>query len=273
MHMETRMPKLTLAEIRDHAVTAGSIAIWWLGQAGFLFKSPGGTIVALDPYLSNSCKEIGDEHGFDMDRQVPAPIAPVELVGVDLYVLTHSHQDHFDPETIGPYREAGGSGPFLAPAETVEKLLAMGVAESDVVMSWPNKTHRVGDLTLRTTFAIPFAGDDLTHVGYLAQIDDGPTVYFTGDTDYHDILPAAVGDHHPDVLVAVINGAFRNMGPAQAARLAHELEVKVVIPCHHDLFLDNIQPPQMLRTNLNILGIADRYRPIEHGVPYVYPES
>ena len=34
-------------------------------------------------------------------------------------------------------------------------------------MIWPNKSLTLGDLTIRATFAIPLAGDDLTHVGYL----------------------------------------------------------------------------------------------------------
>lgn len=236
-----------------------------------MVRSPAGTVVALDPYLSNSCQPLGAEGGLNMDRQVPPPLQPASLAGIDLYVLTHSHQDHLDPETLSAYRQSGGHGPYLAPAETVEKLHSLGVPPSETRLVWPNKTHTVGDMTLRATFAIPFAGDDLTHVGYLLFIDDGPTVYFTGDTAYHEILSLSVGPHRPDIMVTVINGAFRNMGPAEAAHLAKQLNPKVVIPCHHDLFLDNCQPPQMLRTNLVIEGIGDRYRLLEHGKPFDLP--
>ena len=81
-------------------------------------KSPGGTLAVIDPYLSNVCKLDGDRYGMDADRRIPAPMTPDELVGVDLYVLTHSHLDHMDPETVPRYREAGGQGPYLAPPET-----------------------------------------------------------------------------------------------------------------------------------------------------------
>ena len=107
--------------IKMYAVPPRQITLWWLGQAGFIIKSPAGKILALDPYLSNSCKKIGDAVGFKMDRLVPPPLEPQDLAGIDLYLLTHSHQDHLDPETLEPYRTAGGRGPFLAPAETVEK--------------------------------------------------------------------------------------------------------------------------------------------------------
>ena len=257
--------------LRSHRTPARAVTLWWLGQASFLIRSPAGKLLALDPYLSNSCQAIGDQSGFDMNRQVPPPIAPAELVGIDAYLLTHSHQDHLDPETLAGYRGAGGRGPFIAPAEACEKLRTLGVPPGETTMIWPNKEITVGDLRIRAAFALPFAGDDLTHVGYLIFVKDGPTLYFTGDTGYEVLLSLAVKPHKPDVLVTVINGAFRNLGPAEAAILARDLDVKIVIPCHHDLFPDNCLPPQLLHTNLKLQGIGDRYRLLRHGEPFDYP--
>ncbi len=262
-----------MREVRAHPTPPGAVTLWWLGQAGFLLKSPSGKVLALDPYLSNSCKALGEQAGFDMDRQFPPPLPPAALVGIDLYLLTHSHQDHLDPETLAAYRAAGGQGPFLAPAETLERLHAAGIPPHLTTLVWPNKTCACGDLTIRATFAIPFAEDDLTHVGYLISVRDGPTLYFTGDTGYHELLAVAARPHKPDVLVCVINGAFRNLGPAEAALLAKQLDARVVIPCHHDLFRDNCQPPQMLRTNLKLHGLGDRYRLLEHGRPFDYQRA
>ena len=137
-------------------------------------------------------------------------------------------------------------------------------------MVWPNKEIELGDLRLRGTFAIPFGGDDLTHIGYLVTVQGGPKVYFTGDTAYEEVLAIAMEPHKPDVLVAVINGAFRNLGPAEAALLAKRLGVKLVIPCHHDLFRDNCLPPQLLRTNLKLHGMGERYHLLRHGEPFDY---
>ena len=267
------MEMLSAEKLRSHCVPRGSLTLWWLGQAGFVVKSPAGKLVVVDPYLTNSAKAVGKEHGFNLDRLVPPPLAPPELVGVDLYAMTHSHGDHLDPESLAGYRAAGGAGPFLAPAETAERLRQLGVPEDEILMTWPNKACTVGDLEVRATFAIPFSGDDLTHVGYLVRVDGGCCVYFTGDTAYHELLAISVAPHKPDVLVAVINPAFRNMGPIEAARLARELNVQVAIPCHYDLFPDNSLPPQLLRTNLAIEGIGPRYRQLEHGTPFTFPET
>ncbi|MCU0871745.1 MAG: MBL fold metallo-hydrolase [Pirellulaceae bacterium] len=267
------MKTLSANQLRAHRVPPGSLTLWWLGQAGFVVKSPAGRLVVIDPYLSNSAKAIGDQHGLNLDRLVPPPLAPLELAGVDLYAMTHSHGDHLDPETLVGYRAAGGRGPFLAPAETAEKLQQLDVPAGQIVMTWPNKICTVGDLEIRATFAIPFSGDDLTHVGYLVRVVGGCCVYFTGDTAYHELLAISVGPHKPDVLVAVINPAFRNMGPIEAARLARELNVQVAIPCHYDMFPDNSLPPQLLRTNLVVEGIGDRYRRLEHGKAFTFPET
>jgi L-ascorbate 6-phosphate lactonase len=257
--------------ILDYVVPAGNITLWWLGQAGFVFKSPGGRTVVIDPYLTNSAKADGAPGGWNFDRMVLPPLAPADLVGFDLYALTHSHQDHLDPETLAGYRAAGGSGPYLAPAETAEKLRALGVPAGQITMTWPNNTLAIGDLELRATIAIPFGDDDLTHVGYVIRVLDGPTVYLTGDTSYHEALAHAVAPRRPDILLTVINPAFRNMGPAEAARLAKELGVKLAIPCHYDLFPDNCLPPQLFLTNLKVEGIGDRYREPKHGEPITFP--
>jgi L-ascorbate 6-phosphate lactonase len=232
-------------------------------------KSPAGTTIAVDPYLTNSCHEFAGEGSLDVNRRFPSPIAP-EHLDVNAIAFTHSHQDHCDPATIKAYRSAGRGGPFVATGETMEKLMAIGVAGGEILLTWPNKEHRIGDVCLKATFAIPYGADDLTHVGYLAFVDDGPSVYFTGDTDYHDLL-GCVADHKPDIMVTVINGAFHNLGPNEAAKLTAKVNPKVVIPCHHDLFPDNSLDPRLFRSCLHAIGFSDRYRLLEHGQTFIFP--
>jgi L-ascorbate 6-phosphate lactonase len=264
--------RLSLQQMRDFRVPAGSMTIWWIGQAGYFLKSPGGVLIAIDPYLSNSCQSDAEKMGLDANRLVPIPFPPAELVGIDLFVLTHSHLDHMDPDTIGPYLAAGGNGPFLAPAETWQRLQErFDIATDRITMTWPNKSYAIGDLTITATFAIGFGADDMTHVGYFVRCQGGPAFYFTGDTAYEDLVAIGVRDQHPDVMIAVINGGFRNMSSAEAAKLAKEVNPKIVIPSHYDLFHCNSAPPQVLRTNLTILGIGEKYRELEHFEPWTYP--
>jgi len=47
-----------MREIRGQPVERGTVALWWLGQNGFLFKTAENTIVATDLYLTDSCVSI-----------------------------------------------------------------------------------------------------------------------------------------------------------------------------------------------------------------------
>lgn len=258
-------PLRLAAAIGALQVPAGAVALSWLGQAGFVLKSPGGIRLALDPYLSNSCEALGREAGLDMRRRWPAPLRPRELVGYEAILLTHSHQDHLDPQTVQPYLRAGGRGTFIAPHDAVDRLCALGVPVERILPIWPNRTHQIGDVSIRATFAIPLGGDDLNHVGYLVSVTGGPRLYFTGDTDFNDILGLSVAPHKPDVMMTVINPAFRNLSPREAARLAKAVNPRWVVPCHHDLFADNSLPDRLLRTNLLIEGMVDTFCPLPHG--------
>jgi L-ascorbate 6-phosphate lactonase len=254
-------------------VPPGAIALVWLGQAGFLLKSPQGKILALDPYLSNSCQAIGAPIGVNMDRQIPIPMQPEELIDFSALIFTHSHQDHVDPETLQPYLKAGGVGPFIAPHDASDRLRALGIPEKQILLTWPNHIHRIGDFTIKATLAIPLGPDDLNHVGYLIEVQDGPLLYFTGDTDYNEILSLQVAPSSPDILITVINPAFRNLSPATAAKLAKEVNPKRVIPCHHDLFPDNCLPDRLLKTNLMMQGIVDTFCPLNHGEIRIFSDA
>lgn len=259
--------------IENQVVPRGNVALAWLGQAGFVLKSPKGTIIVIDPYLSNSCEAIGETAGVNMKRQVPAPLSPQDLVSFDALLFTHSHQDHVDPETIGPYLGSGGNGLFIAPHEAADRLRSLGVKEERIHTTWPNHTNEVGDFIVKATFAIPLGGDDLTHVGYLVEVRGGPRIYFTGDTDYNEVLSLSVAPYQPDIMVTVINPAFRNLSPAEAARLAKAIGPQKVIPCHHDLFPDNSLSERLLRTNLVIQGIPETFCPLQHGEIRVFNDK
>ena len=55
--------------ILDLTVAPGTVACVWLGQAGYLFKTPAGAVVILDPYLSDYA-----EAQWNMPRAIPPAI-------------------------------------------------------------------------------------------------------------------------------------------------------------------------------------------------------
>ena len=55
-----------MKDIRTFPVEKGSVAMWWFGQNGYIFKSPEGTLLSVDLYLTDSCN--GLNPAFDLRR-------------------------------------------------------------------------------------------------------------------------------------------------------------------------------------------------------------
>ena len=73
-----------MREIREFTVPRGSVAFWFLGQNGFVFKSDGGTVVGTDLYLSNSCAATDPAMAITAptERSTP-PVAMINVIPSD----------------------------------------------------------------------------------------------------------------------------------------------------------------------------------------------
>lgn len=256
-----------MQQIRDYRVPANAVAMWWLGQNGYIFKSPGGALVSTDLYLTNSCAAAFAGSGINLERRVPVPIEPEEL-NVDVFTCTHNHQDHTDPETIERLRHKD-AGHFVGPYPTCEVYRRKGVESGRIVPSWPDCRIEIRDVTIHGTFALPTDDTDLNHMGFVFQFGKGPRVYVTGDTDYHELL-ASAAKHSPDVMITCINGGFNNLSHHEAARLAADVRPRVAIPCHYDMFPDNGADPAQFRASLAVRAPDVRYQELEHGKVFVF---
>jgi len=254
-----------MREIRAYSVDRKSIAVWWLGQNGFIFKSPEGALVATDMYLTNSCA--GLVPGLDLSRRVPVLIEPDDL-DVDVFACTHNHQDHTDPETIGRLRNKD-TAQFIGPHPSCDVFAGQGIESSRIVPAWPDCQIEYRDVTLRGAFALPTDDSDLNHMGFVLQFGHGPRVYVTGDTDYSELLRSAA-KHTPDIVITCINGGFNNMSHFEAATLCGHIKPKLAIPCHYDMFPDNAVDPEQFRASLRLKAPDVRYQRLQHGEPFVF---
>src|SRR5262249_23757789 len=78
-----RSGQALLDEIRETRPAPGSVAVWWLGQSGFLIKSAEATVV-VDPYLSEHLTHKYEGTSRPHVRMTRAPFRGANLTGVDL---------------------------------------------------------------------------------------------------------------------------------------------------------------------------------------------
>jgi L-ascorbate metabolism protein UlaG (beta-lactamase superfamily) len=214
-------------EVRDLSVTC-----WWLGGSGFVLKSPAGTQVYIDPYLSDSVNAI-----FGQGRAFDAPISP-EDARPDIVICTHWHEDHLDPGTIPAIARHSHGTQFVMPPTAMSRALGWGVPRDRVRPLESGGALTIGDVTITHMPARHDAGiagwEVPDAMGVIVTIG-GVRVYHTGDTEYVGRL-RQLQAQPPDVMMVCVNGAGGNMNAHEAALLAWQIDAATVIPMHHFLW-------------------------------------
>jgi L-ascorbate 6-phosphate lactonase len=254
------------SQIKDLQVEPGSLAIFWLAQAGFVYKTPGGTVVYVDAYLSDCVHRMLSDVMYGFKRIMPAPLAPEE-VEADVVVCTHSHPDHFDYDAI-PVLAQNPQICFVAAPDCRAEFEKLGVPEDRYTIIHEGETLTYGDVSLTGVYADhgDLAPDAL---GVLVQAGD-IKVWQVADTAYRpdkwqDIYAAGV-----DVIMPPINGAFGNLDGAEAAKLAHDAHAKVAIPCHFWMFAEHGGSPAQFIEACKELGTEVEPHLMAQGELFIY---
>ena len=221
-------------KIRERKVEEGCLAIYWLSQAGFVFKSSAKKIVYVDPYFSEVV-----ERAFGFKRMMACPIA-AEEVEADLIVCTHEHLDHMDTEAL-PVVAKRTRAHFAGPVECVKEFRTMGIPESRCHLLEAGKKSVVAGIAVEGVYADhgELAPDA---IGVVLDFD-GIRVYHTGDTAFRPHEFGPVIEMRPDVLIPCINGRYGNMDATEAARLAGLVNPRTVIASHFWMFVEHDGDP------------------------------
>ena len=213
-------------------------ALWWLGQAGYYMKS-GDCTVIIDPYLSDSVGKAAPLFAL----AYPTPVCPTEIKA-DIFIVTHDHTDHLDPETIGPYAHKDTTT-FVSPRHAAKHLVKLGIPQSRITVVDHGDTAQLPGAQIDGIFALATGPDVLDTAGYKITFENGKSVYHTSDTAYCDLLIKACPK--VDVLLTCINGIFGNLNIAEAAALTEAIKPKYVIPNHYDVMALNSANPETFR--------------------------
>lgn len=260
-------------------VPDGQLAIWALGQHGFLLKG-GKHVVVIDPYLSNYVSERSPE----VQRRVPIAVAPGELDMVDTVLITHHHADHCDPRTLEPLLRASPRAQVFASYKARNELVDHGIDSARIAVPPIDRPFRLDD-SLRIT-PIPaahygFEPDDdgnPAFLGFIVELN-GVRLYHSGDTVVYEGQLERLQAQPIDVMCLPINGRdwFReqdklvgNMDYREAAELAVRAGGPVLLTAHNDMFAGNRINPAYLFDYLETYHPELRAHQLRVGELYYY---
>ena len=113
-------------DVKQTCLPIGSVRLYWLGQAGFAFRTATGRRILLDPYLSDACERL---FGF---KRLSLPALRAEEIEADWVILTHEHADHLDPDAIPVIARRNPACRFAGPMGCVAGLEQAGVKGEEV---------------------------------------------------------------------------------------------------------------------------------------------
>lgn len=251
--------------IRELHVEQGTVAVTWLGQAGYLLKSPTGQIVMIDPYLSDWAME-----QWGVDRIIPPVFDPLHL-HPDILLISHWHEDHFDEPVVKQWAKMAFPGPFAGPLSCSSRVVAWGWPDNQVTTLSEGDTWSHQDVSIIATYArhdTPTA-PCLDAIGFIVDIG-GVRIWDVADSEY-DAHLRVLAEPKADVAFFPINGVGGNMNAHEAALLAWQTQPRIAVPMHYNMWKpEDFGPgatldPATFTETLDNLGGGPEVRVLEVG--------
>lgn len=222
--------------------------VTWLGHATLLLQL-GRLNILIDPQFS---MRTGPNAWLGAPRHVPPPHAVEDLPKIDLVLISHSHYDHLDTETLDRLFAAGQQPLFLVPLGLKAWFAENGyAARAEVLeMDWWDR-HAIGPLAIHFTPAqhwskrTPFDTNRSLWGGFMVEwpVRDWRFLY-TGDTGYSrdfldirarlgpvDFLAVPVGSYEPRDFMKP-----QHINPDEAVQIALDVEAKQALGVHWGTF-------------------------------------
>ena len=245
------------------------LQLWWLGQSGYLVKWQDACLL-IDPYLSDSLTKKYANTSKPHVRLTERVIAPEKLDFIQVVTSSHNHTDHLDAETLLPLLDANPNLKLVIPRANLA--FASERLQRPQASLTPIQTGGEAlDLGPFRLHAIPSAHETLDtdengdhkYVGYIIEVG-GKTIYHSGDACPYAGLLEHLRKWQIDLALLPINGRDPARGVAgnftatEAVELGHQIQTRLLVPCHYEMFEFNTVSPDGFAYHARQAGLPHR---------------
>ena len=279
---DTYTLKLPAGEPAASGAQTGTVQ--FIGTATVLIRYQGLTILT-DPNFLHKGDHVHLGYGLTSQRQTNPAIEFDQLPPIDLVILSHMHDDHFDKLV---QERLNRNTPIVSTREASEALKRLGFKQRFALSDWDRLEVSKGDTRLRITSVpgrhgaagvavlLPTVMGSVLDFGANADTPDY-RMYISGDTLVYDDI-RAIPQRFPDIDLALLHlggtrilGVFKvTMDGKDGVQMMQIVKPKKTIPIHYNDYDVFKSPLAEFAREVKAAGMEESVLYLSHGDTYTF---
>lgn len=256
--------------------------IFFIGTATVLLRYAGFTILT-DPNFLHQGDHIHLHYGIRSARKTNPAIEMEELPQIDLVVLSHMHEDHFDRLVE---QKLDKNLPIVTTPHAADKLKKKGFKATYPLNTWETLTVTKNDSTLRISAMPGRHGPGVLNVllppvmGSMLEFESREQtrfrLYITGDTLIYNQLKE-IPQRYPDIDLALLHlggtkifGVVLTMDAKQGVQAIQIIAPRMAIPIHYNDYTVFKSPLEDFVAAVVAAGLEHKVSYLSHGETYKF---
>ena len=252
-------------------------SVSWIGHCTMFLQNNGINIIT-DPVFSHKASPVAF---FGPKRTTPPGIALEDLPPIDLVLISHSHYDHLDYDSIMELKKHSPNAQYLVPLKLKKWFNRAGI-ENVTELDWWEET-KYNDVTLTAVPTQHWTNRSMFDInkslwcGWVYESNNFKFI-FIGDTGYSpDFKDIQAKFTEFDLAIIPIGAYFprsvmkeQHQNPAEAVQCMVDLNTKLAVATHWGTFLITYEPmdepPKLLQEALVAKNLpAEQFLAMQHG--------